>query len=149
MSISLGNQNKGHFNINKLQLYWFTCIQVKYMLLLPLRDFFPSPSTLDTFLTMLLNCNLAETCMLNHRGSLLSNLWKCTREACVSCRVHLHLSRYSSTLGNWLLIAAINMWWLSASNSCSISTVQFDVTTHSFSHRWLAEPLKIVLFLMI
>lgn len=107
-------------------------------------------STFDTsILTILLNCNLNETCMHNQGGSLLSNLWKCMKKACVSCRVHLHLSRYSSKLGNWLLIAAINIWWLSASNSCSISAVQFDVTTHSFPRRWLAVPVKIVLFLMI
>lgn len=63
----------------------------------------------STSLTMVLNCNLSETCMLNQRGSTLSNLWKCKKAARASCRAHLHLSRYSSTPGNWLLIAAINM----------------------------------------
>lgn len=117
--------------------------------IIALEVFFSSWSTLDTSLTMSLNCNLSETCELNQRGSLLSILWKCAKETCVSCRVHLHLSTYSSTLGNWLLIAAINMWWLSASNSCSISTVQFDVNAHSFSQRWLAQPVKIVLFFFL
>lgn len=67
-------------------------------------------TTLDsTSLTMALNCTLSETCMLNQRGSTLSNLWKCMKAARDSCRAHLRLSRYSSTPDNWLLIAAINM----------------------------------------
>lgn len=32
----------------------------------------PSRSTLDTSLTILLNCNPDETCMLNQSGALLS-----------------------------------------------------------------------------
>lgn len=81
----------------------------KIHVIVALKGFPPLTIQPDTSLTILLNCSLNETCTLNQGGSLLSNLWKCTSGACVSCRVHLHLSRYSSTAGNWLLIAAINM----------------------------------------
>lgn len=119
MSISLGNNTKGHFNNKQIRDLLIYMHPGRIHVIIALKGFsFPLRSTFDTFLTILLNCNLNETCMFNQRGSLPLNLWKC----CAGCRLHLHLSRYSSMLGNWLLIAAINMWWLSASNSCSIST---------------------------
>lgn len=108
-----------------------------------LGDFFPPVFSLlfFYFLESTLDTPIQQYCLIAtltkragtiRRASKRGNSWKRTKGARVSRRVHLRLSRYSRTWGNWLLIAAINMWWLSASNSCSISTVQFNVTTHSF-----------------